>query len=812
MTKRSLHQLQQSLLEQFNKFSRRGDQPGPEMGGGSVGLGSVTTSRIPSNVRGPKVWRQGDRPSADIPTALKPKVSVEKGRELGIVKPEPKVWRTPDGKSSSKPPARTVSKPQAPLSAERSSRPAIPGLSTKEKRSAVKKSAAVHGAAAIATGLSLTAQDQAKEPSIPPPEAGTVWVDTADFVPADSANNKPVTANEPPVKNPDIPLQAASIKSPPPRPAAPTVLPTAPSDAVSQPIAKSIEPSAPISEPSVTPAVIPTPGSVANAGTNVKPGTNTDSKYEYKPGYTGLPFKEQTLKEKYAEFLNEDDAKEKFLQRVIGPESGGKPGIKNPFSTATGLFQFIEPTWKSIVAKAAPGDPHYGVSFKEMPQNVPAQRAAARQIADEYAQTIRRAKLPDTPTSYYLLHGHGPKAVEIYKNPDKQLKDIYPEYVQNKKGEMVKNIVYRQNPNFNPNQRLSDFVATRARQIGDKLSDVFPGAMAGELPKQSANISAPIKAVKNSNATPKEPAEQKPIGALVQPDYSKYNVGDLGTLEKIGPGRWRSIKGQLVTNAPELENLPVATAPETFLNKLKRAAPTFLGGSGELTSQVFGDKKKSVAVPTVAAKSVEPTAAVPKAPVAPAKAAQLPDTKSNIQLQRDQVGLVQAKKELSDFEQAFAAARTEKGPGSTFTWANPKTGKTATYTTLYRGEQPPVKIEPAVPVKSDTVVPASLDIKKVSREFDRKQDLDRIIKQAQEPTSVPAPRTADELASDELWKDARSEWDALPTDTQQQRVRDAKLSQAGFDDLTHSPELKESINTASHAELHYILRLAGRTK
>jgi hypothetical protein len=100
----------------------------------------------------------------------------------------------------------------------------------------------------------------------------------------------------------------------------------------------------------------------------------------------------------------------------------------------------------------------------------------------------------------------------------------------------------------------------------------------------------------------------------------------------------------------------------------------------------------------------------------------------------------------------------------------------------------------------------------VTKSTNRAQDLERIIKQADEPVGTPAARTADELASDELWKDTRSEWNALSQDEQQQRVRDAKLSQAEFDELVQTPELKESINTASHAELHDILRLAGRTK
>jgi len=178
------------------------------------------------------------------------------------------------------------------------------------------------------------------------------------------------------------------------------------------------------------------------------------------------------------EFIFEEDnrsPREKFLDRVIGPESGGSLGIRNKRSGAQGLFQFMPDTWKGVVKKAKPGDPHYGMSFDQMRHNEKAQRSAADQIAREYQAAIKRHGMPDTPTSYYLLHGHGPKGVEIFKNPDKQLKDIYPEYVRNKEGKMVKNIVYRQNPNFDPNQRLRDVVANTASKMGDKITDIYPG-------------------------------------------------------------------------------------------------------------------------------------------------------------------------------------------------------------------------------------------------------------------------------------------------------------------------------------------------
>lgn len=177
------------------------------------------------------------------------------------------------------------------------------------------------------------------------------------------------------------------------------------------------------------------------------------------------------------EFITEADtsAREKFLDRVVGPESGGKSWVQNKRSGATGLFQFMPDTWAGVVKKAKPGDPHYGMSFDQMRNSPEAQRAAANQISREYEATIKRNNMPDTPTSYYLLHGHGPKGVAIYNNPDKQLKDIYPEFVKDKQGNMVRSIVYRQNPNFDPNQKLSDFVAARAAKMGDKMSDLYPG-------------------------------------------------------------------------------------------------------------------------------------------------------------------------------------------------------------------------------------------------------------------------------------------------------------------------------------------------
>jgi hypothetical protein len=501
-----------------------------------------------------------------------------------------------------------------------------------------------------------------------------------------------------------------------------------------------------------------------------------------------------------------------------------------------------------------------------------------------------------------------------------------------------------------------------------------------------------------------KPGTEKPIGTLVKPDWSKYKFGDLGTLEKIGPGQWRSETGKIITGAPELEVLSSIPKPESFIDKLQRTLPPALGGKGELVSQVFGDKKKDTAKPVTAPPAadtkVQPaadkksdsfsskvsnitrqlsdpnvassitatsplimpmmtaseilsnklsgekpskaaTVATNKQPakdsaalaadaeekIDPAyepgtpeydermeklqtaagdkfsqeRAARLEkeqqakasntDKSANVTslLQKDQTGLNKAKRDLSDFEKAFAAARAEQGAGGEFTWTDPKTGKRSKFGTLYKGEKPPAK--KSVEVDQALTPPANVPVEKrpdiqgsiadrneladqleiarsmqqqARRKEERNQDIERVITQLDEPIGTPVPRTAEELASDELWKDIRAsaagkssgELSAAAKKAMQELEAKITADQTAtntattksYQEPTQLPDielkepaepyvslkdvpidsaeqtrrqtekdaadanLKETINTESHAELHDILRLAGRLK
>lgn len=789
MSKRDLAKKYNSLLEQY-KVWRKGEGQSSSDGGIDGNTGGIRGPVLSPEFIGPggPGFGGGGRGSS----AKKPKVSIEKARELGIVKSEPKVWRRGSNeKSSNAPTSAGKSAEQKPMYAGPSPRTDIPGATEKQKKWSRRGSAAVHGAAAAALIYGLKKDAEQEKPGGADPasdSAGVTWIDTKDIVdrPLDQT---PAPSPEPEIQQePDIALEPA-IK---PTPDAPVTIKPATDQPAAQPkaittgSAKNVSSTQPVpvttSDTGAT-ASVSGQGAAGDQQTGPGAGAGKDNSYSYRPSkeklMVDLPEHDQSaralelkLSEQYKNFDQQETAKEKFLKRVIGPESGGISWIKNPYSSATGLFQFIEPTWKSVVAKAKPGDPHYGVSFQEMPGNVAAQRAAAKQIADEYSKTIRRTGLPDVPTSYYLLHGHGPKAVEIYKNPEKQLKDIYPEYVKNKRGETVKNIVYRQNPNFNPNQRLGDFVAARAKQMGDRITDVFPGATAGELPKPT------------TVATRKTPA----LKAVSEPARS--------------------------VSTPSTEK-----SSDTVIDKIKKVLPPFLGGKGELASKAFA--------PTKSADAKKSSDSIPKTPT-PSTASITPviepvAKKDKVDLQKDQVGLVKAKRELSDFERAFAAARAEKGAGQTFDWTNPRTGKTSTYTTSYRSEPAIPKSEKTSSVgtlisklPADKVEPTKSTTEPIGqlykgiKNLDQSTDVEKITQTIDNKLTGPvASAPAEKSKSDELWKDIRQDWNALSSDEQAARVKDAKAWLYG-DDAQASSDLKESINTESNADLHDILKLAGR--
>lgn len=96
-----------------------------------------------------------------------------------------------------------------------------------------------------------------------------------------------------------------------------------------------------------------------------------------------------------------------------------------------------------------------------------------------------------------------------------------------------------------------------------------------------------------------------------------------------------------------------------------------------------------------------------------------------------------------DFEQAFKAARDEKGPGNTFNWKNPLTGKEGTYTTDYKQEK-------------KNAQPAKTPIEKTDQEFDTKSSslVDKETDKKSDNKSIASPvdtNVIDALTKKDSW-------------------------------------------------------------
>lgn len=112
-----------------------------------------------------------------------------------------------------------------------------------------------------------------------------------------------------------------------------------------------------------------------------------------------------------------------FVDRIIGAESGGDAGAKNPNSSASGLGQFIDSTWISFMRARHPDileaeGPRGALRLKNDPK---LGREATGWYAEENARELKAAGLPADYGSVYLAHFLGPAGAKSVLKADKDL-------------------------------------------------------------------------------------------------------------------------------------------------------------------------------------------------------------------------------------------------------------------------------------------------------------------------------------------------------------------------------------------------------
>lgn len=126
-----------------------------------------------------------------------------------------------------------------------------------------------------------------------------------------------------------------------------------------------------------------------------------------------------------------------ILDRIEYNESRGKPTAQNPYSSAGGLFQFIDKTWGSVLRRMDPQT--YGnmtdaqlAPLKTDPRFVDLQRKAADfHLTRDIQPTLERSGVPNTPGTAYLGWFQGPAgAAKLYNAPaGTKVAELFPDTV-----------------------------------------------------------------------------------------------------------------------------------------------------------------------------------------------------------------------------------------------------------------------------------------------------------------------------------------------------------------------------------------------